>query len=185
MESQYYKIIDILIFDILLPSKGYDQTKKTLMEDIAMEKHIKTEYLSRLGEVYSESIRETSMMHGTEAIEMLNKARVKEQLKNRVDEIRQFTTVQQGNDIVEQDNPLLQATFNQQRQQERNQSQSESDKSVLNMFIPKFKSHVNKKTFMAIISIIIAFWLWRGGYSKIKRFKLVKFMLLHLFGIRD
>jgi len=49
LESEYYKIIDVYLFDVLLPDKGFDKTKEVLLKEIAMEKQDKISYLDRLG----------------------------------------------------------------------------------------------------------------------------------------
>lgn len=186
-ESQYYKLIDVYLFDILLPDRGYDEAKEILMKEIAMDKAMKFDYLDKLGEYYRTSVRETSMMHGTEAIEQLNKARIKSQLKDRVDEIKSLPHQQGENErnAAQNLNPLYQSTFLRATNTHRPMDKNSEDEGGISKFLMKFKAHVNTKTFMAIMTLVLMYWMWKGGYRKLKRIGMAKFVLLHVFGIKD
>ncbi|CAI2366284.1 unnamed protein product [Moneuplotes crassus] len=185
-ESQYYKLIDVYLFDILLPDRGYDKTKEILLKEIAMEKSLKLKYLDKIGDYYCSSIRETSLIHGTEALQQLNKATIKDQMEHRVEEIKNVSNDQQG-DTEEEDetvNPLFQNTFNRQRFEKSKKKDSTEEKgSFLDVLRQKMK--VTPKTFITILSLVIAIWLWRGGYRKLRQYRIFKFALLHIFGIKS
>eukprot|EP00345_Euplotes_harpa_P010643 CAMPEP_0168353660 /NCGR_PEP_ID=MMETSP0213-20121227/23390_1 /TAXON_ID=151035 /ORGANISM="Euplotes harpa, Strain FSP1.4" /LENGTH=393 /DNA_ID=CAMNT_0008365327 /DNA_START=362 /DNA_END=1539 /DNA_ORIENTATION=+ len=87
-ESEYYKLVELYLFDIVLPEKGYDEAKNLLIKEIAMDREKKTEYLEKLSDLYKNAIRETSLMHGTEAIKQLNKAKVKSDVSSQIDKIK-------------------------------------------------------------------------------------------------
>jgi hypothetical protein len=154
LESQYYKLIDVYLFDILLPDRGYDETKEILLKDIAVEKPLKLEYLDKLGEHYISTIKESHMMRGTEAIEQFNKAKYKSQLTNRVNEIKNATNNgQQGENHLGEDtsNPLFQSTFNRENY-DVNRQNNQPKKGWRN-FIFNFKTKVGPKTFAAIMTV--------------------------------
>ena len=185
MESQYYKLIDVYLFDILLPDRGYDQTKEVLLKEIAMEKAYKLEYLDKIGDYYCNSIRETSLIHGTEALQQLNKAKVKEQMKNRVEEIKNLSNHQQGENEEEEeesDNPLFHSTFNRKNFNQRRGNRNNNSSSWTN-YLFKLKLKASPKVFLSIVSLVVIIWLWRGGYKRLRNFKLFKFLLLHIFGV--
>lgn len=185
-ESEYYKLIDLYIFDIVLPAKGYDETKEILLKEIAMDKEMKLEYLDKLGEYYSTSIRETSLMHGTEAIDQLNKVRVKGQLNDRLKEIKSEPS-QQGTDNdreSENVNPLIESTFLRGNSAQRSRELQNRNNNSWNFskYFGKITAHVNNKTFAAIIFCLLMLWLWRGR-KQIKEKSVTKFILKHVFGI--
>jgi hypothetical protein len=107
MESEYYKLIDFLIFEIIIPEKGFDVAKIILTNEIPMEKSKKLDYLKKMTEYYDCSIRETSIMYGTIAKEQLEQAKVKQQFNERSAQIKSIP--RDGED--EDTNPLLQSTF--------------------------------------------------------------------------
>jgi len=192
-ESEYYRLIDVYIFHILLPSKGYDATKDILMREIAMDKSKKREYINKLVDYYQNSVREVSMMHGTEAIDQLNKVKVKDQLKNMVEGIKNEPLQQGTNEDLEQDvNPLLQSTFSRTGQTSRSANQS-TQESKFNGMLLKFKYHLSLKkllhpsrvtsAFIALATVIFIVWMWRGGYHKLKKYQLIKFLMRQVFGL--
>ncbi|CAI2366936.1 unnamed protein product [Moneuplotes crassus] len=184
-ESHYFKLIDVYIFDILLPDRGYDQTKNVLLKEIAMEKSLKLKYLDKISDFYISSIRETSLMHGTKAIEQLDKASFKAKLKSRVDQIRKIDESQnEGREDQHLQNSLFQNTFNRQRFEQSKQSLEEPEKPAF-LDILKQKTKVSPKTFIVIMAIVFAIWLWRGGHKKLRKFSTYKFILTHVFGIKS
>jgi hypothetical protein len=153
-ESQYYKLIDVYLFDILLPDRGYDETKEILLKDMAVEKHLKLEYLDKLGDHYSSTIRESHIMRGTEAIEELNKVKYESQLTKRVNELKNASNNgQQGEDHLSEDtsNPLFQSTFN--RENYDVNRQSNQPKNEWYQFANKMKVKIGPKTFFAIMTV--------------------------------
>ena len=186
-ESEYYKIIDIYLFDILLPDRGYEEAKNILTQEVAMDKNMKLEYLDRLGECYKNAIRETCMMHGTEAIEQFNKAKIKEQMKSQVDKIKSLPN-QQGNNKQEEEekaNPLYESTFlkNSTAQKVKKEEENKNKGWIYDSLAGKIKLQLNQKAFVAILLVVIAIWLWKGGYKSLKNIRITKFILKHVFGI--
>lgn len=125
-------------------------------------------------------------MHGTEAIDMLNKAKIKDQLKKQIDQFK-HEPAQQG--LVESDsslrtNPLYESTFLRSQNRQEVVIKQEEDSKPKEYFRLKFKKHITKKAFIGILALIAIWWLWKGGYKKFKDFRITRFILLHVFGVK-
>ena len=185
-ESEFHKLIKIYIFDIVLPDRGFDEAKNILMKEMPINKVQKKEILDKLCNKYSEMIRETSLMHGTKAIEMFNKAKVKDKLLNKINELKR-EPVQQGQPKEApkplNSNLLYGSTFlrdqNREHAQSQNEREGDSNKSLF-----KFKSHLNTKTVVVLLALVMIYWLMKGGYKQLKRFGVIKFILRHVFGVK-
>lgn len=154
LESQYYKLIDVYLFDILLPDRGYDETKEILLKDMAVEKHLKLEYLDKLGDHYSSTIKESHIMRGTEAIEELNRVKYESQLTKRINDLKNVSSNgQQGEDhsLEDTSNPLFQSTFN--RENFDANRQSNQPKNEWYQFANKMKVKIGPKAFFGIMTV--------------------------------
>lgn len=185
-ESEYYKLVDLYLFDIVLPEKGYDEAKNLLIKEIAMDREKKTEYLEKLSDLYKNAIRETSLMHGTEAIKQLNKAKVKNDVSSQIDKIKAMPNQPVDSQVDPQSaNPLYESTFMRNSTAQRNRSNEEQGEQWwLSKYLSTYKLQVNPKTFAGIMLLLVMIWLWRGGYRKMKNIKITKFILKHVFGIK-
>ena len=109
-------------------------------------------------------------------------------MKNQIDKIKSLPN-QQGNNKQEEEekvNPLLRSQFaGKQTSQEPNREEQKESGWSYNSISNKLKFQINSKVLIVCVAVFVMFWLWKGGYKKLRNIGLFKFILKHVFGIKD
>jgi hypothetical protein len=72
-ENEYYHLVSLLLFYVILPRDGYSAAKRMLVSELPMPLEIKEEMLRLLNEAYLTKVRECSLIYGEKAVEKVKK----------------------------------------------------------------------------------------------------------------